>query len=163
MQELHDNIWNYIDIAQHLCITTNLCWNQNNRAIMGAGIAKQALARYPDCNKVLGQALKTGISRPIPIAQDNKTTIWSFPTKNRFVTSVSQLLPQYKSVALPAPGWMGYSDLMLITSSANHIKHSTTGLVVLPRPGCGKGGLDWQIVREKLSTILDEDRFLIVS
>jgi len=36
------------------------------------------------------------------------------------------------------------------------------GSVVLPRPGCGNGGLDWDDVRPILEAILD-DRFTVVT
>ena len=166
MLERHDNIWNQINKSDIICVTTNLCLAKD-KAIMGAGIAKQAADRYPDCASILGQALASGKRCPTKIAQDGKTEIWSFPTKLATV-QFEQLLPQYKTKYKRQdpnsfyPGWMGYSDLQLIVESAIQLKASTANkIVAIPRPGCGKGGLEWERVKTFLEPILDSNRFTI--
>jgi hypothetical protein len=59
------------------------------------------------------------------------------------------------------------------TADIELIKHSCIELVamadseqwtkvIIPRPGCGNGKLDWTVVRENIKDLLD-DRFLIIS
>jgi hypothetical protein len=159
----HDDIWNTIDSVDILCITTNLCTNSKGEAIMGRGIAAEAKARYPDCAQVLGTLLLQGNNQPCKIAQDGRTEIWSFPTKNK-ISPYEELLPRYKNKNTQGtfPGWMGKSSLERIALSASQLRTTTKNkIVALPKPGCGNGGLNWEDVKQVLDRILPEDRFLI--
>ncbi len=55
MLELQEDFWN--TAADYRCITTNGALRANGHAIMGAGIAAQARARYPDTEGVLGRLI----------------------------------------------------------------------------------------------------------
>lgn len=108
---------------------------------MGAGVAEQALNRYPDIDCRLGDLVKLFGNTPFFLAD---CAIISFPTKRH---------------------WRYKSSLSLIVESARHVSrladnHQLT-TVALPRPGCGHGGLVWEVVRPLLLNILD-DRFVVV-
>ncbi len=106
----------------------------------------------------------------------------SFPTKPT-ICGEEDVLPRYSGRRLPAThwqlvpeqtypehiknppmyaGWMARSSLDLIFKSARELDRIATDrkweAVVLPRPGCGAGELNWAKVGPILSAILD-DRF----
>lgn len=147
MNEQQGNIWTQIGKVDYLCVTTNLC-TSGTQAIMGAGIAKECKLRYPDSPRVLAKALAQGKTYPVVIAEDSGTKILSFPTKPKYVKELKNLLPKYNNQSLPAPGWMGISDINLILESTQYIQRFYgTHKIAMPRPGCGHGGLDWNIVK----------------
>lgn len=135
--------------ADAICITTNGILRRNGRAVMGAGVARQARDRYPGIDLTLGKVLSTHgnvatiIRRP---DADESRYVLSFPTKH---------------------DWRDPSPLRLIERSAEQLLDlADAGFVssiALPPPGCGHGGLSWDgQVRPLLQSILD-DRFVIVS
>ncbi len=146
-----------------ICITTNGIVGADGKAIMGAGTAGEAARRWTTVRKRLGKALKTFGNLPYVIGMINlagtfqdtdaalikdkkyKCLVWSFPTKNDFRHN---------------------SDIELIRNSAKlMVDHANTfdlKKIVLPRPGCSNGKLDWKTVKTEIAGILD-DRFVIVS
>lgn len=138
MLEISGNLW---DIeADARCITTNGVIKKDGCLVMGAGIAKQAMIRYPGIDKRLGELVKLFGNVPCYLPEIN---IISFPTKN---------------------DWRDDSDLLLIEESARALKLLVDAhnfkRVVMPKPGCGLGKLDWKDVRNILLPILD-NRFII--
>ena len=132
------------------CITTNGTIKANGRGVMGRGCAKEAKTRLLGLEITLGAQLAqhgnhvavlshTGTtSAPIPLVM--------FPVKHE---------------------WHQRADVDLIEQSAWELVNLATAKgwqrVVLPRPGCGNGGLNWpDNVRHLLLPILD-DRFLVVT
>ncbi|MDJ0719078.1 MAG: hypothetical protein QNJ54_33440 [Prochloraceae cyanobacterium] len=119
---------------------------------MGAGVAKQALMRYPNIDLKLANWLTEHGNVPgriLDISSDYGEDSWlfSFPTKN---------------------DWRSRSSLELIERSAMRLRSGWLKLggrhqVVLPRPGCGLGGLTWSEVKSILSKYFLEDSFAIVS
>jgi hypothetical protein len=110
------------------------------------------------------------------------SAVISFPTKPDFCRT-GELLPYYRSninrhwkgdrVILQErpedliwPGWMANSDLRLIEQSAEELLGLTQAFefesILIPRPGCGAGGLNWDDVRPVLNDTLD-DRFYAVT
>jgi len=93
---------------------------------MGKGIAKEAKERYPHLPEDIAVALRFGKGASI-IHKDSGTFIVSFPTKNS----------PYNS-----------SDLELIKQSCFSLEVQMDALkwtrVIIPRPGCGYGGLSWE-------------------
>ena len=110
---------------------------------MGAGVALEAKRRHPSLPIILGQAV-TGLgNEPFWIVVDGEVIV-SFPTKHH---------------------WKHPSDIRLIESGATKIAQMralTDRVVVMPRPGCGNGGLRWSEVRPVLVPILD-DRFHVIT
>jgi hypothetical protein len=144
MREIFGNIWEIKCDA--ICITTNGVIRNDGKAVMGAGIAKQAKDKFPGIDDLLGAFLKLGGNNVHLILEaPNTPALVSFPTKN---------------------DWIDNSPLELIIRSSRQLVELTDqkgwGKVVLPRPGCGNGNLDWNVVKCQIETILN-DRFFVIT
>lgn len=148
------------------CITTNGYIKRNGEAVMGRGVAQQAAKRWPSLPLRLGQKIKRhgNIVQPIPGPWDGYELI-SFPVKHHWQQ------PACLTGGKDCPG-LGPWPLVgspqcsgLIVRSANQLVALTERngwrMVMLPRPGCGNGGLDWTAVEPILRNILDI-RFVVV-
>lgn len=140
MNERQDDIWSYAGKAV-IAITTNGSVTRDGRAVMGRGTARQAAARFPDLPRTLGALLREQGNHVHELGNDLisfpvEETPWSLPDK-RLIRQSAQELRQLAD----RHGWP---------------------LVVVPRPGCGGGGMDWQEVRPILEEHFDE-RFIVVS
>lgn len=148
MKEVKGNFWTYP--ADVKCIPTNGSINSKGLAIMGRGVALQAATKYPGLPKALAYSIEC-IGNVTTILYGSFLTegysLWAFPVK-------------YK--------WHEQADIDLICRSALQLKNqllplSSTAIVLLPRPGCGNGGLNWKDVKPFIADILYEDRFHIIS
>ena len=140
MLETVGDIWEYAATGV-VAITTNGSLTRDGRAIFGRGVARQAALRYP------GLAEKLGI---LLAAQGNHV----FDLGDGIVTFPVEETPW----SLP--------DLRIIARSAQELKTladvSGWQQVVVPRPGCGGGGLAWKDVEPILAPCFD-DRFIVIS
>ena len=140
MIEVVGNIWEYAD-SSVIAITTNGSLTRDGRAIFGRGVARQAALRYPGLAEKLGRLLAEGGSHVFDLG----CGIVTFPVEE---TPWSQ------------------PDLRIIARSAGELQlladRSGWDRIVVPRPGCGGGGLAWRDVRPLLATCLDH-RFLIIN
>lgn len=146
-----------------LCITTNGFVKRDGQAVMGRGCAKQLAQLWPDTPKVLGRLLAAHGNR-VNVISAGEPAVLSFPVKPASAISdgsnfVSHMhFPKGNVI----PGWACKADLELIKTSAHQLVELTDRMgyrtVILPRPGCGAGELDWETVRPVLAEILD-DRF----
>jgi len=138
MIEVIGDIW---DIGTVKVITTNGIVKNNMRAVMGAGVAKEARDKFPGIDLTLGVMINNFGNRPHLINLD--PVIVSFPTKWH---------------------WKEKADIKLIEKSAHNLVKIADALnftfVSMPRPGCGNGGLAWEDVRKVIEPILDH-RFYI--
>ena len=140
MRETEGNIWNYLGNAI-IAITTNGSLAGNGDAVFGRGCARQALEHFPDLKRRLGGLIHDA-GNHVHYLGDG---IVSFPVE-----------------------WTPWEnpDLSLIARSARELRDLADRLgwsrVVVPRPGCGNGGLDWREVRPLLEAALD-DRFLVIT
>lgn len=141
MIEITGNIWE-LD-TDVICVTTNGIINLNGELIMGAGIAKQAMLRYPELPTIFGKHVKKYGNTPCEYKTVFGTSIVSLPTKHH---------------------WRGVSDLCLIRKSLQLIKKMFPDnlRIALPRPGCGNGGLIWDDIKIYIEYMLPEDRFIVV-
>ncbi len=141
-----------------ICITTNGETTKQGKAVMGAGVAKQARDRYKDVDVLLGQKLFIRGNEVNYLCKlpefGKKSRLLSFPTKNK---------------------WRENSSLDLIEASAKELliqfnralvkyrsERKPVPLVVIPRPGCDNGKLDWSVVKARIAPILEDKHFLII-
>jgi hypothetical protein len=139
MREVTVDIWSLWDSGV-VAITTNGAITRDGRAIPGRGVAKQAAERFPEMRTRLGQQLRLGGNHVYEILPG----LVSFPVEE---TPFSQ------------------PDRRLIRQSAEELRQLADQRgwqqIVVPRPGCGGGGLNWKEVRPLLADLFDE-RFIVV-
>lgn len=149
MRETAGSLWDYQWEDTALVIPTNgrtYRRGQAERAIMGAGVAKDARDRFPGLDIRLAKMLTSSLGNRCFVFYPGGQPLVTFPTKH-------------------APS--DPSDIDLIQRSAVQLAEMTNQLgwatVVLPRVGCGLGRLDWERdVRPVLAPILD-NRFIVVA
>jgi hypothetical protein len=130
-----------------IVFTSNRTLNSHRELVMGAGIALDFKRRYPNLPRVFGNALFNGPNeRLIQIwSIVNDVSICAFPTKEH---------------------WRNPSILEYIERSCKELVEYVDiqynkGKILMTRPGCGLGGLDWESqVKPICETYLDE-RFYI--
>lgn len=151
MTERRVDIWT-VEGMQALCVTTNGVVTGRGRGVMGRGVALQAAERYAvrtpgvpavDLPRLLGQGI-------LLVGNHVQTLVYGHPAL----------------VAFPVKHhWRDEADLALIERSCRELSELSTRMgwrrVALPRPGCGNGGLTWDLVRPVCAAGLD-DRFLVV-
>ena len=159
----YGDIFDYIGVADCVCITTNGTIKSNGELVMGAGIAKQFYDRYnrqfniakklakllyggdPNLRRMFVVDSKYNVCYRAISAEDNYgTNIVSFPTKNHFQDK---------------------GDLELIKKSAQRMVQFADAYnlknIIIPSPGTGCGQLKEEDVYEALNDILD-NRFTII-
>lgn len=140
VREITGDIWAYAQTGI-IAITTNGSVTPDGRAIFGRGVARQAFRRYPELAVCLGCLL---------VERDNHVYalgngIVSFP-----VEETAWSLPDLRIIAQSA------RELRLLADSSGWDR------IIVPRPGCGGGGLSWREVAPLLAPHFD-DRFIIIA
>ena len=140
MKEIEGDLWDYYGKAI-VVVTTNGLVSGKGEAVFGHGCARQAKERFPDLARKLG-ALLAEQGNHVACLDDG---IVSFPVEHT----------PYET-----------PDKRLIERSARELASLADSqgwkTIVVPRPGCGGGGLEWKEVRPILEKYLD-DRFLIIT
>ncbi len=135
MKEVTGDLW--IVKADARVITTNGVVKKNGAAVMGRGVALQAAQRFPDLPLLLGHSIKRWGNIPQNF-EFGDVTVVTLPVKHH---------------------WGERASLSLITSSIRLLTQLTDMMawkvVVLPRPGCGNGGLTWKTVQPLISFLPD--------
>ena len=151
MKEVYGNIFSkaFLKFGDAFCITTNGFTKKDGSCVMGAGVAKLAKETFPGLDSELGKLIKENgnrvqIIRKIIVDGKEKHLI-AFPTKHN---------------------WYEKSDIKLIDTSAHQLITLTNKIkykkVILPRPGCKNGQLNWkQDVKPLLEKILTDTYFII--
>ena len=139
MLETVGNIWDYRDRGI-IAITTNGSITRDNRAILGRGVARQAAARFPCLAENLGRLIASQGNHVFYLGKG----LVSFP-----VEETAWSLPDLQIIANSA------RDLVSLTDAAGW------QFIVIPRPGCGGGGLLWRDVKPVLEYTLD-NRFQLI-
>ena len=145
MREDKGNLWTYPGVAVRV-VTTNGVVKNNGALVMGRGCAQQLRDSMPGVDLMLGQHVRKNGNVPCRIALPGRPfDIWTMPVKHK---------------------WDEPADIDLIRLSATKMMRLArtygVGNVVIPRPGCGNGQLQWSTVRHELSPILD-DRFIAIT
>ncbi len=139
MFEAIGDVWEYVDRGI-IVITTNGSLTRDGRAIFGRGVARQAVARYPGLAENLGKRIAAGGSH----AYDLGNGIATFP-----VEETPWSLPDLRLIARSA------AELRQLADAAGWTQ------IIVPRPGCGGGGLAWKDVKPLLAVVFDE-RFIVI-
>lgn len=138
MLEVFGNVWELMKNYDVVCITTNGMVKKNGECVMGRGIACQFKIRYPFAPKILGDKINKNGNILQPIMWNEDITFMAFPTKHK---------------------WFEKSDLNLIYQSALDLASialaSPDKKILLPKPGCSNGGLDWKDVKPIIDFLPD--------
>ena len=151
MTERQVDIWEAARNADAVVITTNGSIKSNRAAVMGRGVALEAKEKWPRLPHMLGQWLHLS-DRAGP---------------HLFVVPPRSLSNQpFAIVCFPVKfEWKMHAAPVLVARSLKELVDSAEMFdwkrIVLPRPGCGNGGLDWDRDVKPLCAELD-DRFLVV-
>ena len=141
MVEIRGDLWARHAAGEIVAITTGGAVDRNGACLMPRGCAAQAKKKFPGIEIVLGGL----ISRYGNHVYDIVNRIVSFPVENS----------PYEN-----------PDTRIIERSCHELfdlsERSGWNRVVVPRPGCGGGGLIWDDVRRILDRHFD-DRFQIIS
>lgn len=140
MKELKINLFSVNKPRTLRCVTTNGVIKRNGELVMGAGIAKTAALLYPELPRILGDKVNSFGNNVYVI---NEIAIASFPTKHH---------------------WTQKSSIELIERSCKQLLEQSYDwdYILLPRPGCSNGGLQWRDVKPIVSKYLKDDKFIIV-
>lgn len=172
MRELEGDIFDPPTSTAAICIPTN-GEVRARKAVMGAGVALAAKARWPGIEYVLGAKLTEHGNHVFQLTKYSMHPVGHcavFLDRPGAVTEESQVLP-FHVVSFPTKhSWQRPSTQVLIRRSAVELRHlyppdehpSSYRPVVLPRVGCGRGGLSWDLVRPILQEVLPEDRYMVL-
>lgn len=121
---------------------------RNGKNVMGLGSALEAKQRFRGIDLILGGLLTKHGNRCFRIVQGSpSTTLLTFPTKHKVEDKKADL----QLIA---------NSCMQAYAMANKFGWES---IVVPRPGCGAGGLSYDgEVKEVLRLILD-DRFKVIT
>jgi hypothetical protein len=140
MLEIEGDIWAYAATAV-IVITTNGSLTSDGRAIFGQGVARQAALRFPELAYKLGSLINKNGNHVFDLGAG----MVSFP-----VEETPWSLPDPRIIARSALELRQLADL------------SGWERIIVPRPGCGGGGLAWKDVKPLLEPWFDE-RFVVIS
>lgn len=172
MREITGNLFDHIGTANIICITTNGFVKANGKCVMGRGCAKEATRRWPGIAKILGDRIKDRGNTVHGLIRDDATIIASFPVKPVYgicKEDRSNVVRHMQNKFKPGdkvPGWACVADPMIIETSAQEIAEIVNRErfkeIILPRPGCGAGELNWADIKPLLDKYLD-DRFAAIT
>lgn len=174
MIEVTGDIWNYLNFADAICITTNgyVTKSYPRRAVMGRGTASQAKDRFRGIDTWLGNQITNHGNIVQICGQSGKTQIVSFPVKpsciEKFNPRKDKVVSHVKNVYREGemvPGFHAVAELKIIEQSVAQLTQLANSfpfeLVVLPRPGCGAGELSWEQVQPIMERL--DDRFFVIN
>ena len=143
MNEVFADLWGVN--ADLRVITTNGFVKKNHEAVMGRGCAREAADKYPLLPTRLGSLIRAYGNRTMLLGEHDGVMLCALPVKHH---------------------WREQADIELIERSvmqlAEIVQKYQYAKVVLPRPGCGNGGLDWQDVSPVIEPYLDR-RYTVVA
>jgi hypothetical protein len=134
------DMWSVFEQADLFLVTTNHVVTRDDKLVMGAGIARQALDRFPDLDKALGKAvLAAGTPYGLLVSPRwPEAKLGAFQTKGEWKAGAS-------------PALINFSTHMLLEWCEEH----PTAQVHLNMPGVGLGGLPLEVVLPILEPLLD--------
>lgn len=148
MKEVSGDLWKFMPEADLRVITTNGTVRKDGRAVMGKGCALEAVKIFPSLDKKLGERLTRNGNVVQIFNRDNLDSdfaLATFPVKHYWRDNADKDLIIRSAIQL--------SDLVDYIGFKN---------IVLPRPGCGAGNLNWKEVKPLISRLLD-NRFHVIT
>ena len=147
MKTVKDDIWKYYNQGYWITITTNGFVKNNGECVMGRGIALQAKTKFPELPLMIGQAIHQYKNKPL-------------------------VLPNHRLITFPVKhNWFEKADLELIEQSCKLLmveverlirtKQLYKEILLMTKPGCHNGKLEWKDVEPILDKHFDE-RIIIV-
>jgi hypothetical protein len=143
MIEVQADLWSLVP-ADATVITTNGTIKSNGACVMGRGCAKEARDRFPGIDKILGKSIALIGNIVAPLGVWGIYNIVAFPVKHSWSDEADPKLINKSVLEL-----LVYANFMALES------------IILPRPGCGNGKLNWGDVKPLLAPL--DDRFIVVS
>jgi O-acetyl-ADP-ribose deacetylase (regulator of RNase III) len=141
MHEIVGELWEEHARGAVVAITTNGMVNRVGRAVMPSGCARQARDRFPDIIKTLGAMISHRGNHVFDLGHQ----IVSFPVeKEPYQRPELHLIEQSCQELLELADYKGWKK------------------IVVPRPGCGCGALEWKEVKNILLRHFDE-RFYVIT
>jgi len=158
----------FLEVADAVCITTNGHLKKDGKAAMSKGTALYASKAWYGIASILGAKID---------AKGNNVFVLTHQLPNGFNYFKLPRKAEPLLVAVPwavvsfptKKDWSDPSDPALIRSSCEQlwdlVEKKGWRRVLLPKPGCGNGGLSWKkVARPLLREIFgNDDRFIIVS
>jgi len=141
MIEIVGDLWEEHEGGSVVAITTGGLVDRHGRAAMPRGCARQAAKRFPALRNLLGGLLRARGNH----VYDLGGGLVSFPVEG-------------SPYEMPDPRIIERScrELVELTGRSGWLR------VVVPRPGCGGGGLEWEAVGPFLDRYFDQ-RFLVIT
>lgn len=146
------DIWDKYDAAWDICIPVNGYVMKSGRLVMGRGVAQQARERFHFLDELIGGKFYRVGYYVMKVAPH----IFVFPVKpviGQVGLGKYNVLPRYRARYKEfdtIPGWAMMADLQLISHSLYQLRRlhdaGTFDRIYLPKPGCGNGGLKWEVV-----------------
>jgi hypothetical protein len=141
MNEIVGDLWHEHAAGAVVAITTNGMVTKSGKSIMPRGCARQAADRYPELTRLLGSLLINHGNHVFDLGRK----LVSFPVEeDPYRNPEMRLIEQSCRELVELTDYKGWQK------------------VVVPRPGCGGGGLSWSDVRPVLERYFDE-RFHVIS
>jgi len=126
-------------------VPTNTTIKSNGRAVLGAGMAKQAAELYPNLPDELAnhiRVFKDALFVHMPIICLATKHDWRMRSKLDLIEK-------------------GCIELARFGKTLQDVGHHNP--IFLPKLGCGLGGLNWErVVRPVVDSVLSDDRFILV-
>lgn len=142
MEVAEGDLWDFYDQGYHVVIPTNLMTRRDGTAVMGRGVAEQAVRRFPKLPSWYGAKLKEGVG----FALFHQERLVMFPVKE---------------------DWRSPADLELIRGSCIALRVAARldrweAAYALPLVGCGFGELSEAQVLPVLKEHLIQPCFWLV-
>ncbi len=145
MIEVTGSLWDFP--ADVRAITTNGTV-RNGKNVMGIGSALEAKQRFRGLDAILGGLITKHGNRCFRIIQGAPSvTLLTFPTKHQVQAKKAdhQLIADSCMQAYQMADKFGWKN------------------VLIPRPGCGAGGLKWEGDVQEICRLILDDRFRVIT
>lgn len=167
MKELiGEDLFDQIATADAICITTNCTLMENGKNPMGGGCAGAASRKWSELPAIYGRLLNLAPNVPVIMGWASKTN------PDNFVSSLDKhegVSSRTHTAVVAYPTMIDIAEeanLKLVRRSAKLLSEMADlfywNTVVVPRPGAGIGGLDWDTeVKPVMKELLDR-RFVLI-